>query len=252
MMQLNLTLWPISHMKILFLFLFLILAPILPYAFFFSGKEISQSSTDWGSFGSYLGGAYAMCSIAVLAYTLYLTQKNNISQTSLMNEQINLIRKEQKNNDINLLIDFLTRVIEQNQVKVKAMQLFSEASKKILLYASSVLDTPQGFENLVEKSINDQVDKCNNSLDVHCDLLCKILNLSEELDVNDKERHKSVIISIISNDERFLIKKYAILRNHKVKNHLEKWQSFCEKPSSLQKAIQPYTKEHEEIEQEVY
>ncbi|MFM1346923.1 hypothetical protein WFP14_10170 [Yersinia proxima] len=236
-------------MKLLFLFLFLILAPILPYAFFFSGKEISQSSADWGSFGSYLGGAYAMCSIAVLAYTLYLTQKNNISQTSLMNEQINLIRKEQKNNEMLTLIGFLKETYNNNFSINKLGGIYPLESLDLLdqyvidqinSFDAETIYYPDSFYNAVDNAIYRATRKYNVSLESETILFARILINLDELDDNDNEKYKKMISGLLTNQQRFWLESYAKRRSIEVKFYISKWHDFSAPTEKIQELLNNY------------
>lgn len=61
---------------IVFLMLFL---PILLYIINFRDQEISDNTSDWGDFGSYIGGWYSLITaIAAIIVTIVISRRNNV------------------------------------------------------------------------------------------------------------------------------------------------------------------------------
>ncbi|CDH32369.1 hypothetical protein [Xenorhabdus bovienii] len=68
----------------------------------FGKRDIPIAIEKWGYFGSFISGVFSLFSIAILSYTLLITQKHNKETLDMMNKNISLMELEKKHKKIEL------------------------------------------------------------------------------------------------------------------------------------------------------
>ncbi|MDK9356361.1 hypothetical protein QQF54_12970 [Lelliottia sp. V106_10] len=205
------------------LFGLIILVTLSPAAFYFYNFNtgLSKNNSDWGSFGSYIGGTVGVLlsslSFCVLAFTLYATVKYNnanrkIAISTFKNEKksLNLQIKHQRN-EFNLqLVKAYTESLSNLFHKKKYYRYSHDGIQKEEIKKDEFLD-----EILTEfirigkinpKSDFPSIATCAlNSFRIRYDDECVILSSIEEILINEKDsemkRHLNTIFTSGVNTE---------------------------------------------------
>ncbi|MGO2440284.1 MAG: hypothetical protein ACTH8B_10410 [Serratia proteamaculans] len=239
------------------IFSILIVLPIAPYAYYFHAQEISHSNQDWAAFGSYLSGAYTMCSIGILSWTLYQTQKNNIrqaeynvKQAELMGSQLNLIKKEQISNEIYLFIKILRESFDNNIIIKKSAHptnphaIFNKLENRSVEMIES-WDSNSDFFEWVDISISRSIDAYDNFLESEKNILVNILECLSRMDEDDREKFKTLIKGVFTNQQRFWLKEYSKKWSLECRYYLQHWYDFQTTVPKIQEKINHYENPHE-------
>lgn len=191
---------------VLIIFIVVILTPISIYIVKFQ-HTFSGKNSDWGSFGSFVGGIYGAffsgASLVILSITLYQAQKNH-------NEQISLIASEQKLNKYKALLEDLKSILDikkyENSIFETEESFLDEMKKEIL---------PNAFfdKEYDDDRIRDILFKFMYDRDItfqdEIGILLEIFNLIPHPDNEQYSLYLALLNNKINSGRRFMLSIYG-------------------------------------------
>ncbi|HFF9519552.1 TPA: hypothetical protein ACGFAK_004227 [Serratia marcescens] len=190
---------------------------------------LSKSNSDWGAFGSYIGGVYGpiftFISVLVLIYTLKEMQKNNRNQT----EQ-NM--KEKTLSDIRMLCELLEKRLTRNNFIKPTRKYFYNWYFNNL--KSSMKDSPPLDEEELWKRAISFIGKSPEIYEQEIPLLGEILYRISQIQDDDLYLTATLVVrGFISNEERFWMECYLRKFDSPTAKWLNKWPNFSSPPKKL-------------------
>lgn len=212
-----------------------ITVPIIMYSSYIPG-EISHKNQDWAAFGSFVGGLYSavfsFASVAILVYSLYLTQKNN-------REQLTLQQSEQTTSEFNMLLDILENQIKNKQIfsKNNSYNVFSldKFYFKMAEYSCENGDiTQQHFDKSVRIIASEYLkQRENGNYDDEISILKAIMYRIYNANSSLLDAYKVVFNNKISSDARFFIRLYCLNTDPILEKYFTVWPDFVEIPEKF-------------------
>lgn len=223
---------------------FLIFNTNTPRKYIISISNISTKNSDWGDFGSYIGGMYsaffAFASLCAVLYSLYLSQQN-------YSEQTKLLKSEQTSKEFHLILDkikekFTSKIYKNlNNVRVEKVDFYKEingllSNELIFINLNSLNDKKKelikhGYVLLrfgVKTSFTDEIK-----------LLIYLLEIIERAPIQLSNAFKIIFETTIDNSDRFYLEIIARSESPRASKILDQWEGFSELPEKIDKVINP-------------
>ncbi|AMH20087.1 hypothetical protein AL518_20060 [Hafnia paralvei] len=217
----------------------LTVAPLITYGFNFP-YPLSTKNSDWGDFGSFIGGLsgslFSFLSLVIVLISLYLTQENG-------RKQLELQRSEQNTTEFNLLLDvFLdgaNKVFQQmftSRVGESPSHLFQKIGRTAYHYHNL---KPSDFNEKIMSIASDLIyELYPGRLDNEVKLLSAILYRVNNSPKSLSEAYKIILISKLSNDYRFFIKAYIHKFSPDIFRELSQWDDFAFLPEDVKSSFE--------------
>ena len=217
------------------LILCVITVPIIMYSHYIPG-EISHKNQDWAAFGTFIGGLYSavfsFASVAILVYSLYLTQKNN-------REQLILQRSEQTTSEFNMLLNIL-----ENQINRKPIFSKNNSDNTTILNRLYFDMAMYSYKNsdITRQNLDKSVwiiaskffkSRENGNYDDEISILKAIMYRIYNANKSLLDAYKVVFNNKISSDARFLIRLYSLNTDPILEQYFTVWPDFVEIPEIL-------------------
>ena len=234
------------------------LVPVIAYFFYFTGiininnyelLKLPFVNETWGNFGSYLSGTsgsvFSFFSLVAVIYSLNLTQKMSLSQ-------LHLTRSDQLTSEFNLLLDTLTKLLEQKEYPDLFDKKCSFETFKDYIYAKICLESqrhPTTKDNLdfayvsvlTDNALsNEYINIFKKECDIYTVLLQRILLAPTSL----SEAFIAILYAKINEDYLFFLNSRQLTGNLDVKTERLKFSGVSlTVPEKLMSTISPYMKD---------
>lgn len=193
------------------------------------GSGFSEGKENWSAFGSYIGGVYSaifsFLSILVLSSTLYFTLKNN-------KEQIKLIKQEGTIKEFSLLMDnFLHHLSSDKKFpfKIRNEENFIHRLTDNT-YNEMIKDDEINFDTALQKHFTETTEGLyEEEVKIILKLNTVILMLPDAL----QDTYMTILKTRISNDRRFILKKYIQYFKSDIEITMVNADNFCDMPDEL-------------------
>jgi hypothetical protein len=193
------------------------------------GSGLSGKNADWAAFGSYIGGVYSSIfsffSVVILSFTLYFTQKNN-------SEQIKLIKQDGTLKEFSLLMENLLHHLSSEKNFPVIMRNENNFIYRLSsdVYEEMLSDPSINFDTALKKHITENLNSLyNDEAKIITKLDSTILMLPKDL----HDTYRTIFKTKISNERRFILKKYMEYFNFDVKGSMISENDFCDMPKEL-------------------
>lgn len=223
------------YIALVLLILCTIIIPIIMYSHYISG-EISHKNQDWAAFGSFIGGLYSsvfsFASVAILVYSLYLTQKNS-------KEQLSLQRSEQTTAEFNMLLNILENEINKRPILYRDKDGISAMLNRLYhQMATYCYKNDSVTRDNINKSIWNNAShffkiredkKYDNEIALLKAIMYRVYNANHSL----VDAYKVIFKNKISSDARFLVRLYSLNTDPVLEEYFSIWTDFAEIPEQL-------------------
>jgi hypothetical protein len=197
--------------------LFFSLLPMVYFSAYFSNNSISENINDWGSFGSYIGGASSALTIPLTLVLLVSTYRSQKSVEYIAIRSFNNQKFEKRFFELfNIFNEYRYRQLEswtqqgekEDKVYYRGVRFF--IPMKQLLYTQ--MSNGKNFEESFIHAINFQ----NIALEFYFRCLDNLLFGIEEIkDFEERLKLLYLIKNSLSNDEKFFIKYFDLYEKYK-------------------------------------
>ncbi|MNB94615.1 hypothetical protein D3C75_417710 [compost metagenome] len=202
------------------------ITPITLYFFIFH-NGLSNSSQDWGAFGSYVGGIYAplaaIISVFVLVRTLQVMESSH--QESSQHQF-----KEKQLENIRWLTDLLRSMLTKKYSH--GHDAYYETMRTLLVQKLTNDHKPDSaiVKNKAIEIMKENKDKFQDECIIFDDLFYRVTH-SDDLD--DGALSCMILIAKFSPEERFWLMQYAKAHDCRAAKDLKLWRGFEDVPTSL-------------------
>lgn len=226
--------------------LLLMILPVIGYSISINKFEITKGLVDtlnlskknevWGDFGSFISGVYgsifSFLSLIAVLISLYLTQKNNA-------EQISILRNEQYTNEFLILLDTLKKLIVDKIYSVPyGPQTFGNFSGLVYSHISNMIYEDQGMTkndiDIYALDFANRVLKTRGSknLENEAPLMSEIIQKINIANESQSLVYKAILKSQLSNDIIFLLCAQLYMQGRD-RNRIDSTKNLFETPAAL-------------------
>lgn len=202
------------------------LTPILFYALNFR-NGLSNKNSDWAAFGSFISGIYAFFSTLILAYTLYITQKNS-------KEQAYMLFSDRIKNEVSELTEQLRKKLLEKKYpgpRDEKTFFFDCETQTVLPHKGKYPVTESQIKHSAIKAIACYPDVYEIEALILMDILFKIENTKDEL----RKNLRSYLIYALTKEQRFWLSMYSETYTPYIQSTLKNWPGFTTFPKDLER-----------------
>jgi len=211
-----------------FLIIFILsLTPWVFFLFYFKTQNISERSTDWADFGSYIGGTVTALTVPITFALLLRTYKSQkeverISKLTFRNQKFEkrLFELLKVCNEFRFnQLSVWTREGNKEREYYDGLRFFIHKRRSVQERVDDL-----GFDNAVSRAI----ESANLSFEFYFRSLENIIITLEEIDEErpeEKDKLVAMLINTLTNDEKFFIKYFHTYQKFSHFNYLKKFQN---------------------------